>query len=507
MLRSCCSLTCKWQATSCKSETHTACSLRLAAYRSLLPCNRLSLHARFQRTGATVDIFVTLDVVFTQVAARLDFDDFQRDLARVFQAVYRSDRDVGRLVFSQQEHVLVAGNLSRAGYHDPVLGAVVVHLQGEAGARFDRDALDLEAAAHVHRVVGAPRTIDFQMVLGFAAALLVERVDHLLDALDLVLVGDHHGVLGFDDHDVVQTDHRDQFAVAVDHAVAAVLNDDVAFGDVAVAVFFMHFPQRRPAADIAPASRQRHDAGALGFFHDGVVDGVVRAAGEGRRIDVDGTAIVLAALEGQQAGVVDVRIVLFQLFQEAAGAEQEHAAVPVVTACFDEFGSAFFVWLLDEVRDAAHAFRQQGIGGGLDIAITGFRFVGRYAEQNHFATLGCNGGQSQCALQGFLIVDHVIGRQDQHQLVVAFIDQHHRRQGHGGCGVAPERLHQDGLGVEVQCCQLLVYDETMLLVADHDGLLHTLEHQTLQSLLEQSVFACQCQELFRELFTRKRPES
>ncbi len=419
----------------------------------------------------------------------------------------RGDRDVGGLVFSEQEHVLVTGDLRSTGYHDPVFGAVVVHLQRQAGARLDGDTLDLETTAHVHRIVGAPRTVHFEVVLGLGAALFVQGGDHLLDALDLVLVGNHHRVLGFDDHDVVQTDHRHQFTVAVDHAVAAVLDDDVALGDVAVGVLGVDFPQRRPAADIAPAGRQRYNAGALGFFHDRVVDGVVRAAGEGRGVDFKRVAVLHAALEGQQAGVVDVRIMLFQLFEEAAGAEQEHAAVPVVTTGFNELLGAFFVRFFDELRHAADAFRQQGIGGGLDVAVAGFRLVGRYAEQHHFAAFCGDGCQCQCTLQGFLVFDDVVGWQHQHQAVIAFIDQLHGGQCNGGCRVAAERFHEDRLGFQVQCSELLVDDETVVLVADHDRLLHALEHQTLQGLLEQGVLAGQRQELFRELFTRKRPES
>src|SRR5471032_3538245 len=344
-----------WTRASCFSDQ----SLRNGFHRD----------AAFNRGGATIDIFKPLDIVFTQITARLDFDDFQRNLARVAQAVDRGNRDVGRLVFTQQEHVFVAGHFGGAADHDPVFGAVLVHLQRQARARFDRDVLDLETPAHVHRVVGAPRTIDFAVVLGFAAALFVESVDHLFHALDRVLVGDHHGVLGFDDHDVFQADHRHQFTVAVDHAVSAVLDNHVTFGDVAVGVFFIHFPQRRPAPDITPAGGQRHDAGTLGFFHHCVIDGVVRAAGEGGFVEGDGVGILLAALKGQQAGVVDVRVVLFQLFEEAAGAEQEHAAVPEITAGLDVFGGAFDVGFFDEVRDAADAFGQQRIVGRLDVAV------------------------------------------------------------------------------------------------------------------------------------------
>ena len=222
---------------------------------------------------------------------------------------------------------------------------------------------------------------------------------------------------------------------------------------------------------------------------------------------VDGVGILLAAFEGQQAGVVDVRIVFFQLFEEAAGAEQEHAAVPEVTAGLDELGGAFHVRFFDEVRHAADAFGQQRIVGRLDVAVAGFRFGGRHAEQHHFAVFGSHGGQGQGALQGFLVFEHVVGRQHQHQLVATFIDQHHRGQGHGRRSVAAERFHQDALGVQFTAAQLLVDDEAVILVADHDRGVHAFEHQAFQGLLEQRVFAGQGEELLGELLARKRPKT
>lgn len=198
---------------------------------------------------------------------------------------------------------------------------------------------------------------------------------------------------------------------------------------------------------------------------------------------------------------------LFQLFEEAAGAEQEHAAVPVVAAGFDVLGSTFDVGFFDEVRNAADAFRQQRISGGLDVAVTGFRFGRRYAEQHHFAVFGGHGGQGEGALQGFLVFQHVVGRQHQHQFVTTFVDQHHRSQRHRRRGVAAERLHQDALAFKVTVGQLLVDDEAVILVADHDRRVHAFEHQALQGLLEQCVFTGQGEELFRELLTRKRPKT
>ena len=46
----------------------------------------------------------------------------------------------------------------------------------------------------------------------------------------------------------------------------------------------------------------------------------------GGRVDLQLLVLPLAALQGQQAVVVDVRLVLLQLLEEAAGAEQEDAS-------------------------------------------------------------------------------------------------------------------------------------------------------------------------------------
>ncbi len=110
-------------------------------------------------------------------------------------------------------------------------------------------------------------------------------------------------------------------------------------------------------------------------------------------------------------------------------------------------------------------------------------------------------------MQGFLIFDDVVCRQYQHQFVAAFVDQHHRGQGHRRRSVATERFHQDALGFQVPGGQLLVDDEAVLFVADYDRRVHAFEHQALEGLLEQGVFTGQGQELFRELLARKRPKT
>src|SRR5690606_15246543 len=81
------------------------------------------------RSGAAVGVLETDDVVLAQVAAGLDLDQLQRQLAGIAQAVGDAQRDVGALVLGQQDHLVPAGDLGRAADHHPVLGAVVVHLQ------------------------------------------------------------------------------------------------------------------------------------------------------------------------------------------------------------------------------------------------------------------------------------------------------------------------------------------------------------------------------------------
>src|SRR5690606_37646149 len=104
----------------------------------------------FVQCDPAVDVFQTLDVVLAQIATGLHLDQLQRNLAGVAQAMNRRHRDEGRLILREQEGLLVTGDLGGAGHHNPVLGAMVVHLQRETGAGVDGDVLDLETLADMH---------------------------------------------------------------------------------------------------------------------------------------------------------------------------------------------------------------------------------------------------------------------------------------------------------------------------------------------------------------------
>ena len=54
---------------------------------------------------------------------------------------------VSRLVCMQVEQIDVARDARRTGQYDPVLAAVLLHLQGKRCTRLDDDPLDLESLA------------------------------------------------------------------------------------------------------------------------------------------------------------------------------------------------------------------------------------------------------------------------------------------------------------------------------------------------------------------------
>lgn len=79
-------------------------------------------------TCALVVVFEPDNIVLAQIAPRLDFNDFQWDFAGIGQAMNLTERDIGRLVFTQDHDFVATGDFCRALNDDPVLGAMVVFL-------------------------------------------------------------------------------------------------------------------------------------------------------------------------------------------------------------------------------------------------------------------------------------------------------------------------------------------------------------------------------------------
>jgi len=103
--------------------------------------------------------------------------------------MHLAQRNVGGLIFGEQQFFVAAGDCCRTLDDHPVLGTVVVLLQAEATAGLNLDTLDFEAPALVDAVVPAPRAVDLAVQGVLFALLLLKSVDDMLDFLAARPVG------------------------------------------------------------------------------------------------------------------------------------------------------------------------------------------------------------------------------------------------------------------------------------------------------------------------------
>ncbi len=417
-----------------------------------------------------------------------------------------AQRDVGALVFGQQDDLLAHRHLGRALDDDPVLGAVVVHLQAQAGAGLDHDALDLVARPLVDAVVPAPGAVHQPVQHLLAALLAAELRDDVLHVLALVAARHQHRVGGLDDDEVVDTDHADQAAGGMHQRVVAVVDDGVAGRGVAVRVLRRHLPHGFPGAEVVPAGCQRFHADvehAGTLLHHRVVH---RLGGNGGELGLAGAheaGVAAAGGPGGAAGQQDVGPEAFQRRQPRRRAQHEHARVPVVVAAGDVLLGRGQAGLLDELRHPRAI--------GTDIAVAGFRAVGRDAE-DHDGALGCRvHGARESGGEGRVVAHRLVGGGHHQHRVGAVVDRLQRRQRDRRRGVAAHRLQQHRGRLGADLAQLVEHQEAVFLVAD-DQRRAQLEAragqpaQPRRGLLEQAGAARQHQELLREAGPRQRPQ-
>jgi hypothetical protein len=155
--------------------------------------------------------------------------------------------------FQSAEHFVTVGDLGGAGDHDPVLSAVVVFLQAQAGLGLDLNALDLEAAAFVDAVVPAPGAVHFA-VQGVLFAFWLRQLGHdVLDVLAARLVGDQHGVSGFDDDQVVTPTRLTKRLLACTRVLWLSVVSTSPTWALPCSSLGSTLPHRVPGAQVAPA--------------------------------------------------------------------------------------------------------------------------------------------------------------------------------------------------------------------------------------------------------------
>ncbi len=121
-----------------------------------------------------VVVLIAHDVVFPQVGAALYLNQLYGDFAAVGEAVFAAQGDVGALVFANQFLDAVFFHHGCPSHHNPVLGAVVVHLQRQAGAGIHHDLLHLPALPFGDAVVGAPGAVDPAVGFALGGPLLLQ---------------------------------------------------------------------------------------------------------------------------------------------------------------------------------------------------------------------------------------------------------------------------------------------------------------------------------------------
>src|SRR5580704_16138786 len=128
-----------------------------------------------------IDVVDSDDVILAEIASGLNLDQLQVDLAWIGEPVRRANRQVDRFVLVDERHFVIKRDLGGAAHDHPVLGAVVVLLQGQAPARAHDNALDLVARALVDALIVAPRSVIAPMLSRLRIALGLEALDELFN--------------------------------------------------------------------------------------------------------------------------------------------------------------------------------------------------------------------------------------------------------------------------------------------------------------------------------------
>jgi hypothetical protein len=194
----------------------------------------------------------------------------------------------------------------------------------------------------------------------------------------------------------------------------------------------------------------------------------------------------------------------------ARRAQHEDAAVPGVAA----FGEV----ALGDVElglffEAQHA-RRAAVGRrlALDVAVAGFRAVGRDAEDHDRALRGGAHGVLKCARERRAVGRGLVGRRHHHHGVAAALHGLNRRERHRRCGVAPRGFEHQRADGRAQFAQLVEHQEAVVFVRDRDrrGDLEIVGRDRGQArdrlLVERLVAVGQREELLRETGARQRPQ-
>ena len=174
------------------------------------------------------------------------------------------------------------------------------------------------------------------------------------------------------------------------------------------------------------------------------------------------TALALQALGWRG----DVGTEVFERRQPDAGLEDEHAAVPGVITTGEVALGGGEVGLFDKLGDRVIVVLT-GFTGAADVAVAGFRAVGRDAQDHDIAAGCCANGVLQGGGEGLGVLNGLVRRRDDKDRVATVGSGLQRGQGERRCGIATNGFQQKRGGNGLQFTQLVERQKAVLLVRDH----------------------------------------
>ena len=231
------------------------------------------------------------------------------------------------------------------------------------------------------------------------------------------------------------------------------------------------------------------------------------ACAKARRLGADERAVALGRLHRSGDGIEACGQVTPHLLDQGAGLEQEDARIPGEAAAVEIVAGARFVGLLDEPEDAVNALGRRVRAAKLDIAILRVGLVRADAERHQAAAFGRGQPLADGGMEAGDVVDHMIRRHQQQDLVLARSQRPQRRHGRGGRGVAADRLEQDRLGLEPRSLELALDEEAVILAGDDDRGEEIAAHDPRDGGLEHGFLRRDRQQLLGKGPARKRPQA
>ncbi len=228
----------------------------------------------------------------------------------------------------------------------------------------------------------------------------------------MISVSNQYRIFGLHHHQIFHAYGGHQTGLGVDIAIFSLVADNVAVMHIAIRIFITDLPQRGPGADVAPARIHRNHNRIGGFFHNRVVDGLIRAVQEGLLINSHKIKIRSDIRYRLFTGRKNVGAEFRQFFKIPICSEQEHAAVPVIFTAGDIGLCGAKVRFFNEFGDfECSVFLMAGnCNSPTNIPVPRLRLVWDNTKRNELAGFSIGYCTAHRITESVFILNHMIGR-------------------------------------------------------------------------------------------------